>query len=95
MPAKSLTARLTDILEAIEGIRDGISGVDYDNYVASWVIRRAVERGIEIISEASRHIPAAHMTEWSVHLNRVNAPVTLLQWHCDQTRHLTRTCQQA
>jgi uncharacterized protein with HEPN domain len=28
-----------------------------DAYVASWTTRRAVERAIEIISEATRHLP--------------------------------------
>jgi uncharacterized protein with HEPN domain len=29
----------------------------FDEYVAEWIIRRAVERGLEIISEASKQLP--------------------------------------
>jgi uncharacterized protein with HEPN domain len=48
---------LHDILEAIEGIRTAIGGMSLDAYGASWATRRAAERAIEIISEASRHLP--------------------------------------
>ncbi len=50
-------ARLLDVLEAVEGIRSAVAGLDYDAYQRGWVVRRAVERGLEIISEASRHLP--------------------------------------
>ena len=53
----SVRLRLHDILEAIEGIRGTVAGIDFETYRTTWHIRRAVERGIEIISEASRHIP--------------------------------------
>src|SRR5687768_7118705 len=45
------------MLEAIEGIEETIAGIDFTRYQSSWQTRRAVERGVEIISEASRHIP--------------------------------------
>jgi uncharacterized protein with HEPN domain len=51
--------RLADILEALAGIEETIEGVSFERYQHVWHIRRAVERGIEIISEASRHISAA------------------------------------
>ncbi|MDX1710960.1 MAG: HepT-like ribonuclease domain-containing protein [Rhodovibrionaceae bacterium] len=57
MPARSALPRLVDILESIEGIRATIDGVSFEEFERSWTIFRAVERGIEIISEASRHIP--------------------------------------
>ncbi|MGB0671226.1 MAG: DUF86 domain-containing protein, partial [Rhodospirillales bacterium] len=34
-----------------------IEGIDFGTFDGSWEKRRAVERGLEIISEASRHIP--------------------------------------
>ena len=49
--------RLEDILAAITGILGTVGGLDFDTYVAVWSVRRASERGIEIISEASRYIP--------------------------------------
>lgn len=54
---RSIAARLHDILEAIEGIRQVTAGIDLAAYEADWGARRATERGIEIISEASRHLP--------------------------------------
>ena len=56
---KSVLLRLHDILDAIAGISETIQGIDFDTYSRVWHIRRATERGIEIISEASRHIPDA------------------------------------
>ena len=58
MPEKSALPRLADILDAITGIRETVMGLDQAAFAASWTALRAVERGVEIISEASRHIPA-------------------------------------
>lgn len=49
--------RLHDILEAIGGVRAAVGDMSLEAYVASWTTRRAAERAIEIISEASRHLP--------------------------------------
>jgi uncharacterized protein with HEPN domain len=64
MIERSALLRVHDILESISGIEDAIAGKSYRTYERSWLLRSAVERGIEVISEASRHIPremkAAH-----------------------------------
>src|SRR5437899_2595909 len=49
-------ARLTDIIEAVELIRGEIAGVTFQNLETDKRKRWLVERGIEIISEASRHL---------------------------------------
>jgi uncharacterized protein with HEPN domain len=49
--------RLQDILDAIVGIRETVGDAGFETYVSHWSTRRAVERGVEIISEASRHVP--------------------------------------
>ena len=49
--------RLHDILAAISGIRETVGGLRFENYETVWWIKHACERGIEIISEASRHLP--------------------------------------
>ena len=54
--APSLAPRLTDIVEAIENIRSETAGVSLDVFEADWRKRWLVERGIEIISEASRRL---------------------------------------
>src|SRR5262245_47283061 len=48
---------LDDILEAIAGIEAATSGKTFASYKDDWLTKRAVERGIEIISEASRALP--------------------------------------
>ena len=54
---RSVRLRLHDILEAIEGIESTAMGMTFAEYQQSWQVRRAVERGIEIISEARRQVP--------------------------------------
>lgn len=48
--------RIYDMLEAIKGIERAIRGKSYRDFQRSWVLRSALERGIEVISEASRHL---------------------------------------
>jgi uncharacterized protein with HEPN domain len=59
MIASSPIARLTDIIEAIELIQSEMAGVTLDAFEGDRRKRWLVERGIEIISEASRRLPAA------------------------------------
>lgn len=54
---RSVLLRLTDIRDAINGIDGLVAGVSYDAFVQNWGMQRAVERGLEIISEATRRIP--------------------------------------
>jgi uncharacterized protein with HEPN domain len=56
MQARSSLLRIHDMLEAIEGIEQAIKRKSYRDYQRSWLLRSAVERGIEVISEASRHL---------------------------------------
>jgi uncharacterized protein with HEPN domain len=55
--ARSLIPRLTDIIEAIERIRSVIGDMPLDVFETDWQRQWLVERGVEIISEASRHLP--------------------------------------
>ena len=57
MDASKLASRLQDILEAIAAIAEYTAGKTFDDYVAERMLRDAVERNIERISEASRHLP--------------------------------------
>src|SRR3984893_7152795 len=56
MAASSFAPRLTDIVEAIEHIRSEMAGLTIDAFEADWRKRWLVERGVEIISEASRRL---------------------------------------
>src|SRR5580700_12270420 len=57
MAKPSSVLRLTDIIEAIELIRSEMAGVTLDAFETDRRKRWLVERGVEIISEASRHLP--------------------------------------
>jgi uncharacterized protein with HEPN domain len=59
MAKPSSVLRLTDIIEAIELIRSEMAGVTLDTFEPDRRKRWLVERGIEIISEASRRLPDA------------------------------------
>jgi uncharacterized protein with HEPN domain len=50
--------RLTDIVEAIDHIRSEMTGVPLDVFEGDWRKLWLVERGVEIISEASRRLPS-------------------------------------
>lgn len=54
---RSARQRLLDILDAIEKGRSLATGFAPEEFSRSWVHRSATERMVEIISEASRHLP--------------------------------------
>ena len=56
MATPASVPRLTDIVEAIELIRSEMAGVTLQAFEPDKRKRWLVERGIEIISEASRHL---------------------------------------
>ena len=54
---RSQIARLRDLLEQIDTVAEMIEGMDLAAYRRDVKLRRAAERCVEIISEASRHLP--------------------------------------
>ena len=56
MAARSDALRLADIIEATERIREVLAGLDLDAFALDWQSQWLVERGVEIVSEASRHL---------------------------------------
>ena len=57
MAARSFIPRLTDIIEAIERVNGVLADVSLEAFESDWQRQWLIERGIEIISEASRHLP--------------------------------------
>ncbi len=57
MPRRNVWVRLNDMLSALDDGAAIVSGLSFDEYQKSVVVRRAVERCVEILSEASRHLP--------------------------------------
>jgi uncharacterized protein with HEPN domain len=58
MPPRKIEARLDDMVEELAGIRALLQGVSFEAYRTTRSLRRATERGLEIVAEASRAIPA-------------------------------------
>jgi hypothetical protein len=56
MPPRSAQQRLHDIRDAIDRILGFVANKSYADHAVDALLRGAVERNIEIISEASRHI---------------------------------------
>lgn len=57
MIKRSIRIRLEDILETLDGAHEVMEGVSYEQYRISFEKRMALERCVEIVSEAARHIP--------------------------------------
>ena len=55
--AKSLTPIFDDILKALDGALAATADHTLETFAADWVVRHAVQRALEIISEASRRSP--------------------------------------
>jgi uncharacterized protein with HEPN domain len=56
--ARKVQHALHDIMEAIERVEEITRGKTLARFEASWELRWLVQRAIEIVSEASRAIPA-------------------------------------
>jgi uncharacterized protein with HEPN domain len=54
---RELSLRLSDIIDASERLRKLLDGVSLEDFEADWQKQWLVERGVEITSEASRHLP--------------------------------------
>jgi uncharacterized protein with HEPN domain len=54
--AHFLIPRLSDMIEAIERIRGVMGDISLEAFDADWQKQWLVERGVEILSEASRHL---------------------------------------
>jgi len=68
----SLEDRLAHILAAIADIDRALAGKTYEEFAADRVLRAAIERFLEMISEASIHIPAdAKASEPSISWQRM------------------------
>lgn len=55
--ARNVLVVLTEIIEALDGIEAAITGKSLTEFESDWLLRHGVQRGIEIISEAVRHLP--------------------------------------
>jgi uncharacterized protein with HEPN domain len=63
MAFEDVASRLEDIVGAIDNVQQFVAGRSIEDYRTDTMFRLAIERCIEIISEASRHIPAQMKAE--------------------------------
>jgi uncharacterized protein with HEPN domain len=57
MPRSSVVPYLTDIIEAIGHVREKAGTTPLEQFKQDWEQQWIVQRGIEIVSEASRRLP--------------------------------------
>ncbi len=58
MSAKLPQVRLRHIIDSIDGIVEATAGLDASEITESFVLMRALERSVQIISEACKELPA-------------------------------------
>lgn len=61
--ARRISVVLEEMLEAIDGIQSAIGDKTLDDFSNDWLLKHGVQRGLEIISEAARHLPDSLLTE--------------------------------
>jgi uncharacterized protein with HEPN domain len=57
-PSQAPALRLRHIRDETEAIRQATSGLAFEAFRDTWLVRRAVEHGLLIISEAAKALPA-------------------------------------
>ena len=60
MNDRDASSYIADILQAIDHIEADTEGFSLERFRADRAARQLVERNLEILSEASRHLPAAY-----------------------------------
>ena len=68
MVSDRVILRLGHILEAITRAKILLAGKSHADLLDDWTVRLLLERLLEVISEASRHIPDALRTEYGAHV---------------------------
>jgi uncharacterized protein with HEPN domain len=61
---KSPRARLLHIRDEIEGVATIIRGLSFLQYQGSYMHRRAVERAVQIVSEAAKALPPDYLAKY-------------------------------
>jgi uncharacterized protein with HEPN domain len=56
LPSERDAAYLWDMLEASRTVREFLRDIRFDQYIQDRKLQMAVERGIEIVGEAARHV---------------------------------------
>jgi uncharacterized protein with HEPN domain len=57
MAPRKIRPILAEMIDALNGIAAATAGKSLEDFREDWLLKHGVQRGIEIISEAARHIP--------------------------------------
>lgn len=57
MSQRKIGPILAEILDALDGIEKATADKTLQDFQDNWLLKHGVQRGIEIISEAARHLP--------------------------------------
>ncbi|MDH6232722.1 uncharacterized protein with HEPN domain [Mesorhizobium soli] len=57
MAPRKVRPILAEMIDALDGIAAATAGKSLADFRKDWLLKHGVQRGIEIISEAARHIP--------------------------------------
>lgn len=55
--ARRVDVVLEEILDTISGIDTAVAAKSFEAFRQDWLLQRGVERALEIVSEAVRHVP--------------------------------------
>ena len=88
--ARKAAPAIHDILENIERVQTRMISVTFAEFQGSWELRFAVQRAIEIISEASRRIPDEMKNlRPEIHWRRIAG-----RWHWPDLKELRRRARE-
>jgi uncharacterized protein with HEPN domain len=62
MVRRKVAPVLAEMLDAIEGIETHTAGKSLSDFEQNWLLKLAIQRALEIVSEVSRHIPDELLT---------------------------------
>lgn len=62
MAKRDVRIVISEIIEAIDGIEAAVQGRTVEDFPKDWLLRHGVQRGLEIISEAARHLPQEYLS---------------------------------
>ena len=63
-PTKSPRLRLLHIRDEIDGLAAALENISFEEYCQSYTLRRATERALQIISEATKALPSDLLAQW-------------------------------
>ena len=61
MAGRNVLVVISEIIAAMNGVEAAMKGKTVEDFSKDWLLKHGVERGLEIISEAVRHLPREYL----------------------------------